>query len=77
MSTTEIPDAAVMLTIAQVCAISQLAPRTIRRWVSAGKFPAPRRLCAGQSKFAKGVRWVRSEVMAWVEKMQQSRGGVA
>jgi predicted DNA-binding transcriptional regulator AlpA len=74
MSATEIPDAAVMLTIAQVCAISQLAPRTIRRYVSAGKFPAP---CRPNGHRCKGARWVRAEVMAWVETSKQGRGGAA
>lgn len=70
MSATSIPDEAVMLTLPQVAAISQLAPRTIRRYVSCGRFPAP---CRPNGHRCKGARWVRSEVMAWVEQSKQGR----
>jgi predicted DNA-binding transcriptional regulator AlpA len=71
MSTTEIPDAAVLLTIDQVAEITQLQPRTIRRYVSSGRFPSPCR--PNDNKSSKGVRWVRAEVMAWVEQLKNNR----
>lgn len=70
MTTADIPDAAVLLTLPQVAALSQMAPRTIRRYVSSGKFPAPLRPNGHNDK---GARWVREEVMAWVERLKQQR----
>lgn len=72
MSTIEIPAGAVLLTIRQVEELTALKARTIRKYVSAGRFPKPVR-CGTHHRSSTGVRWVRSEVMEWVEQLKQSR----
>ena len=59
-----------LLTEAEVRKLVRLAPRTLRAYVAAGKFPAPLRL--GDDAHAR-KRWLRSEVVAWVERRAARR----
>lgn len=59
-----------MLTEEDVRKLVRLAPRTLRAYVAAGKFPAPLRL--GDDAHAR-KRWLRSEVVAWVEQLAARR----
>lgn len=64
------PDA--LLTMPQVCELLQFASRTVCRWVSQGKFPAPVAFGADPQRSPK--RWLRSEVHAWIEQQAAKRG---
>lgn len=68
---TAIPESAVLLTLDQVSAMVQFAPRTIQRRVSAGQFPAP--IHFGEHEQRTPARWVRAEVEAWIARMAQGR----
>ena len=49
-----------------VAGMLSISPRTLRLWVSSGKFPRPIRVGADAQRST--VRWLRSEVDAWIEK---------
>lgn len=68
---TAIPESAVLLTIAQVSAMVQFAPRTIQRRVSAGQFPRP--IHFGENEQRTPARWLRSEIEAWIQRCAQGR----
>jgi excisionase family DNA binding protein len=70
MTTASIPANAVMLTEAQVAEMLQVNDRTIRRWVSGKRFPAPVRFGEGQRARS---RWFRSEVDAWLAAKAKER----
>lgn len=55
----------------EVASLVGYSPRTLRAWVSAGKFPRPIRQpdAAGHST----KRWLRSEIDAWITKLAESR----
>lgn len=72
MTTSAPPPEAVLLTQAQVCAMISVADRTLRQWVSAGRFPRPVVVGGGDEQRA-GKRWIRAEVEAWIAKLAQER----
>lgn len=55
-----------MLTFAEVCSLLRIGHRTARRWLSAGKLPAPDFLLAGTA-----ARWKASTIQGWLD----SQGG--
>ena len=52
-----------LLTYQEVCALTQLSPATLRRYVPSGKFPSPIKLNA----HGRSVRFRFSEVLAWMQ----------
>lgn len=60
-----------LLREADVVALVGFAPRTIRQWVSCGKFPRPVKLDGDGMRAAK--RWLRAEVEEWVAKLAEKR----
>ncbi|MCX0443926.1 helix-turn-helix transcriptional regulator [Aeromonas veronii] len=52
-----------LLTYQEVCALTQISPATLRRYVQSGKFPSPIKLNA----HGRSVRFRYSEVLAWVQ----------
>lgn len=62
------------MTLAEVCHLVQFAPRTILRWVSEGRFPAPGP-AAGTAPLRGSKQWLRSDVEAWVAARAEDRGG--
>jgi prophage regulatory protein len=57
-----------LLRKAEVSEMVGLSYPTIWRWVRDGKFPAPRTIGATNDKDGE-VRWLQSEVEAWVESL--------
>lgn len=64
-------DQAVLLRESQVATMLSIAPRTLRLWVSAGKFPRPIRVGSDQQRST--VRWLRGEVDAWIRSHADAR----
>lgn len=52
-----------LLTYQEVCALTQISPATLRRYVQSGKFPSPIKLNA----HGRSVRFRYSEVLAWMQ----------
>ncbi len=57
-----------LLDVKGVCALVTLSRATIRRMVSAGKFPQPVHVGLGISR--RSLRWRRSDVKAWVDALK-------
>lgn len=57
-----------LMTAVDVASALRISERTLRLWISGGKFPPPK-------KIGRGARWQRSDVEAWVEN--SSAGGAA
>ena len=62
---------AVLLTQAQVCRMIGFASRTLRTWVSAGKFPRPVQIGRDDQRAPK--RWLRAEVEEWIAALARDR----
>jgi predicted DNA-binding transcriptional regulator AlpA len=73
MSVAEIPPNAVLLTEDQCAQLMQVTTRTLRRMVSAGRFPKPIKLGANTESQQCRRRWVRAEVDAWLQKLMEQR----
>lgn len=69
--TTMLPIQPMLLREAEVAALVGYSPRTLRAWVSAGKFPRPIRQPDATLHSTK--RWLRSEIEAWVAKLAENR----
>ena len=67
------PEPGVLLTMPQVCELLQFASRTVCRWVSQGRFPAPLAFGADAQRGPK--RWLQSEVHAWIAARAADRRG--
>lgn len=52
-----------LLTYQEVCALTQISPATLRRYVQSGKFPSPIKL----NVHGRSVRFRYSEVLAWMQ----------
>lgn len=75
------PDGALLLTEAQVGMLIGFSRRTVRAWVSAGKFPPPVKLPGAEAgaaadddkdRFAgerRPKRWRRADVDAWIAQL--------
>lgn len=72
MTTSAPPPEAILLTQAQVCAMIGFAGRTLRTWVSAGKFPRPVSI-AGRDERRCPKRWLRTEVEGWIADLAKGR----
>ncbi|MFN8824468.1 MAG: helix-turn-helix transcriptional regulator [Planctomycetota bacterium] len=64
----------VLLTEAQVAELIQVAPRTLRRMVSTGRFPQPVKIGPNPESQQCPRRWVRAEVDAWLRQLMEARG---
>lgn len=64
------PDA-ILLRESEVARMVGFSRRTIRSWVSAGKFPKPVRIGDDEQRSPK--RWKRSEVDAWIAKLPEAK----
>lgn len=64
----------VLLTEAQVAELIQVATRTLRRMVSAGRFPKPVKLGANTESQQCRRRWVRAEIDEWLRQLMEARG---
>lgn len=73
MSVADIPPNATLLTEEQCAQMMQVATRTLRRMVSAGRFPKPIKLGANTESQQCRRRWVRAEVEAWLQKLMEQR----
>lgn len=58
---------------ARVLEIVPVSERTLRRWVSAGRFPKPVRL-GGDDERHNRKAWLREEILAWVKARLAERG---
>ncbi|QSX30099.1 helix-turn-helix domain-containing protein [Shewanella cyperi] len=54
-----------LLTYQEVCALTQISPATLRRYVSHGRFPAP----VKPNPNGRAVRFRYQDVKAWLEKL--------
>lgn len=54
-----------LLTYQEVCALTQISPATLRRYVSYGRFPAP----VKPNPNGRAVRFRYQDVKAWLEKL--------
>lgn len=57
-----------LLTLSDVCAMTQKSHTTIRNWIKAGKFPK------GQ-KFGWVHLWAKEEVEGWIKKNELEKSG--
>ena len=73
MSVADIPPNAVLLTEAQCAQMIQVATRTLRRMVSAGRFPKPVKIGGNTETQQCPRRWARSEVEAWLRQLMEQR----
>lgn len=62
-----------LLTEDQVAELIQIATRTLRRMVSAGRFPKPVKLGANTESQQCRRRWVRAEVDEWLRQLMEAR----
>lgn len=67
-STTDIPTEARWLTEDQAATMVQIAPRTVRKWASCGRFPRGIPLDPQNPRSRK--RWVRAEVEEWIRQRE-------
>ena len=62
---------ALLLREAEVAALVGYSARTLRAWVSAGKFPRPIRQPDATGHSTK--RWLRSEIEKWIAELADQR----
>lgn len=63
-----------LLTEAQAAELIQVATRTLRSMVSAGRFPRPVKIGPNPESQQCPRRWVRAEVDAWLRQLMEARG---
>lgn len=62
-----------LLTEAQAAELIQVATRTLRRMVSAGRFPQPVKIGPNPEAQQCPRRWVRAEVDEWLRQLMEAR----
>lgn len=66
-----LPAGAILMTERQIAQALGIGERTLRRWVSCKRFPAPVQIT--EQGWRSKKRWLRSEVDAWVARLAQER----